>query len=148
MESYYRLYFKFLECPNIKLKKPSWVRYPTPMMVFGCLIFFYFLITGGLIYDVINEPPSLGSMPDEFGRSKPIAFMAGRINGQFIMEGLAASFMFCLGGLGFVILDQSTHPIMPKLNRMMLMFMGIAFIVIPYIACRIFMNIKLPGYMR
>ena len=32
--------------------------------------------------------------------------MPYRVNGQYIMEGLASSFLFTIGGLGFVILDQ------------------------------------------
>ncbi len=43
-----------------------------------------------------------------------------RINGQYIMEGLASSFMFTLGGLGFIVLDQTHKQGMPSLNRMML----------------------------
>ena len=34
--------------------------------------------------------------------------MPYRVNGQYIMEGLASSFMFTLGGLGFIVLDQVT----------------------------------------
>jgi hypothetical protein len=44
-------------------------------------------VTGGLIYDVIVEPPSMGSTTDEHGHSRPVAFMQYRINGQYIMEG-------------------------------------------------------------
>ncbi len=36
------------------------------------------------------------------------------------MEGLASSFMFTLGGLGFIVLDQTHKQGMPSLNRMML----------------------------
>jgi hypothetical protein len=50
----------------------------------------------------------MGSTTDEQGHSRPVAFMQYRINGQYIMEGLASSFMFTLGGLGFIVLDQ-TH---------------------------------------
>ena len=42
----------------------------------------YFLVTGGIIYDVIVEPPSMGSTTDERGHSRPVAFMQYRINGQ------------------------------------------------------------------
>ncbi|CAF1277154.1 unnamed protein product, partial [Didymodactylos carnosus] len=69
-----------------------------------------------IIYDIIVEPPSVGSTTDDYGHHKPMAFMAWRINGQYIMEGLAASFMFPLGGLGFIILDLTNKPSMPKLN--------------------------------
>ena len=62
----------------------------------------------------------MGSTTDEDGHARPVAFMQYRINGQYIMEGLASSFMFILGGTGFIVLDQTHAPSMPKLNRMML----------------------------
>ena len=40
------------------------------------------------------------------------------------MEGLAAAFMFVLGGSGFIVLDQTHTTNMPKLNRMMLQLIG------------------------
>ena len=39
--------------------------------------------------------------------------MPYRVNGQYIMEGLASSFLFTMGGLGFVILDQTNKPTTP-----------------------------------
>ena len=42
-----------------------------------------------------------GSTVDEKGNSRPQAILPYRINGQYIMEGLAASFMFVLGGSSF-----------------------------------------------
>ena len=62
----------------------------------------------------------MGSTTDEQGHSRPVAFMQYRINGQYIMEGLASSFMFTLGGVGFILLDQTHVSGMPKLNRIML----------------------------
>lgn len=32
----------------------------------------------GIIYDVIVEPPSVGSMTDEHGHQRPVAFLAYR----------------------------------------------------------------------
>lgn len=63
------------------------------------------LITRRIIYDVIVEPPSIGSMSDEHGHQRLVAFLAYRVNGQYNMEGLASSFMLTMGGLGFIILD-------------------------------------------
>ena len=40
-----------------------------------------------------------------------------RVNGQYIMEGLASSFLFTIGGLGFILLDKSNAPNIPKLHR-------------------------------
>ena len=66
--------------------------------------------------------------------------MAWRINGQYIMEGLAASFMFTLGGLGFILLDQTNKPNMPRLNRMVMILCSILFIVVAYFTSKIFIR--------
>lgn len=47
METLYRVPFLVLECPNIKLKKPSWVHMPSAMTVYALVVVSYFLITGG-----------------------------------------------------------------------------------------------------
>lgn len=47
METLYSLPFTVLECPNIKLKKPSWLHMPSAMTVYAAVIVSYFLITGG-----------------------------------------------------------------------------------------------------
>ncbi|XP_050729547.1 oligosaccharyltransferase complex subunit OSTC-like [Eriocheir sinensis] len=143
----YSLPFLVLELPRLKLKRPSWVAVPSPMAVFSFILLSYFLVTGGIIYDVIVEPPSVGSTTDEHGHSRPVAFMAYRVNGQYIMEGLASSFMFALGGIGFIVLDQTHSPSTPKLNRILLIIIGFACIIISAIACYAFMKIKLPGYL-
>ena len=111
-----------------------------------------------------------GSETDERGNSRPVAFMKYRVNGQYIMEGLAASFMFTLGGMisifeqpyhcvdckyqvnmisgvGFILLDVVSSPTMPKLNRLMLTGLGFACVLIAFFATRVFMRMKLPGYM-
>merc|ERR1712025_391059 len=148
MESLYAIPFAVLEVPNLKIKKPTWVKKPSEMVVFAGIMLSYFLVTGGIIYDVIVEPPSIGSTTDERGNTKPVAFMPYRVNGQYIMEGLASSFLFTMGGLGFVILDQTNKPLMPKLNRILLICVGGAAVVIAFFTCRVFMKIKLPGYMQ
>ncbi len=70
--------------------------------------------------------------------------MPYRVNGQYIMEGLAASFMFSLGGLGFIVLDKSNSPGLPKLNRFLLLALGFICVLVAFICCRIFMKMKLP----
>ncbi|KAM6360853.1 LOW QUALITY PROTEIN: oligosaccharyltransferase complex subunit OSTC [Alca torda] len=140
METLYRLPFAVLECPNIKLKRPSWVHMPSAMTVYALVVVSYFLITGGIIYDVIVEPPSVGSMTDEHGHQRPVAFLAYS-NGQYIMEGLASSF-FTMGGLG--ILDRSNAPNIPKLNRFLLLFIGFVSVLLSFFMARVFMRMKLP----
>ncbi|EDO26894.1 predicted protein, partial [Nematostella vectensis] len=104
--------------------------------------YFYFIL--GIIYDVIVEPPSVGSTTDEHGHSKPVAFMPYRVNGQYIMEGLASSFLFSMGGVGFIILDKSNSVGMSKLNRFLLLFIGFVCVLVSFFTCRVFMRMKLP----
>jgi len=47
MESIYAVPYHILECPNLKLKRPSWARMPSAMVVFAVVLASYFLVTGG-----------------------------------------------------------------------------------------------------
>merc|ERR1712038_31740 len=140
--------FSVLTVPDLKIKQPTWLHTPSAWTIFAFILTTYFLVTGGIIYDVIVEPPSVGSTTDEHGHTRPVAFMPYRVNGQYIMEGLAAAFMFVLGGSGFIILDQTNATNMPKLNRTMLQFIGFGSLIIAFSCCWIFMKIELPGYMQ
>lgn len=98
-ETLYSLPFAVLEVPNLKIKQPSWLHQPSAMTMFSLVLLSYFLVTGGknffsskklllpitsilifvsfqigIIYDVIVEPPSVGSTTDEHGHSRPVNF--------------------------------------------------------------------------
>uniref|UniRef100_A0A2K6UNM4 Oligosaccharyltransferase complex subunit n=1 Tax=Saimiri boliviensis boliviensis TaxID=39432 RepID=A0A2K6UNM4_SAIBB len=143
----YCILFLVLKCPNLKLKKSPWLHMPSAMTVYALVVVSYFLITGGIIYDVIVEPPSIDSMTGEHGHQRPVAFLAYRVNGQCIMEGLASSFLFTMGGLGFIILDQWNAPNIPKLNEFLLLFIGFLCILLSFFMARVFMRMKLLGYL-
>jgi len=147
MEALYRSLFNVLLCPQVKLKKPSWFRKPSAFFVLCLVIASYYIVTAGVIYDMIVEPPSVGQTIDENGKAKPVAFLAYRVNGQYIMEGLASAFLFTLGGGGFIILDFSNAPNIPKLNRSLLICIGFLAVVVSFVMSRIFMRMKLPGYL-
>lgn len=110
------------------------------------LLHLYFI--SGIIYDVIVEPPSVGATVDEHGHSRPVAFMPYRVNGQYIMEGLASSFLFTIGGLGFIIMDQNHTPGKTNLNRLLLTSMGFIFILVSFFTTWLFMRMKLPSYLQ
>lgn len=74
--------------------------------------------------------------------------MPYRVNGQYIMEGLASSFLFTVGGLGFIIMDQTYAPGKARLNRILLTSMGFLFILVSFFTTWIFMRMKLPGYLQ
>uniref|UniRef100_A0A2K5HZ52 Oligosaccharyltransferase complex subunit n=1 Tax=Colobus angolensis palliatus TaxID=336983 RepID=A0A2K5HZ52_COLAP len=75
METLYRVPFLVLKCPNLNLKKPPWLHIPLAITMYALVKVSYFLITGGIIYDVIVETPSVGSMTDEHGYQRPVAFL-------------------------------------------------------------------------
>uniref|UniRef100_A0A2K5SE13 Oligosaccharyltransferase complex subunit n=1 Tax=Cebus imitator TaxID=2715852 RepID=A0A2K5SE13_CEBIM len=126
METLYGIPFIVLKCCTC----------PLPWL---CMFWWWCLITRGIIYDVIIETPNVGS--------RPVAFLAYRVNGQYVMEGLAFSFLFAMGGLGFIILDQLNAPNIPKPNRFLLLFIGFVCVLLNFFVARVFMRMKLPGYL-
>ncbi|VDD74301.1 unnamed protein product [Mesocestoides corti] len=136
--------FSVLECPRLRIKKPSWVQLPSRMTVFSFVLFTYFLVTGGIIFDIINGPPSVGTETDARGNQRPVAFMQWRINSQYILEGLLCSFMFTLGAIGFIILDKVNESKMTRLARVIMLALGVAFVLTSFISVRAFMKIKMP----
>ncbi|EDW11073.1 hypothetical protein AWZ03_000381 [Drosophila navojoa] len=147
LETLYNLPFHILVPPNVKVRKFS-IPVPSAMTVFSAVLISYFLVTGGIIYDVIVEPPSVGATVDEHGHSRPVAFMPYRVNAQYIMEGLASSFLFTIGGLGFIIMDQTHAPGKTNLNRLLLTAMGFVFILVSFFTTWLFMRMKLPSYLQ
>ena len=75
MEVVLRPLFSLLTPPELKLKRPGWLQQPSSNQMLFLVLVSYFLVTGGIIYDVIVEPPSMGSTTDERGNSRPVAFM-------------------------------------------------------------------------
>lgn len=138
--------FYFLRVPNLKLRTPHLPQI-SAMTVFALVFLSYFLVSAGIIYDIIAEPHSIGSVTDEAtGATKPVVFMKHRVNGQFIIEGLAAGFLFSIGGLGIILLDRSNQKSISDRSRYLLIGLGIACLVIGYNLCILFLHIKIPGY--
>ncbi|TNN17973.1 Oligosaccharyltransferase complex subunit ostc isoform 1 [Schistosoma japonicum] len=67
---------------------------------------------------MIVGPPSMGTEPDARGNQRPVAIMVWRLNSQYILEGLAASFMFVMGSFGFIVMDKVNEARVTKLNHL------------------------------
>ena len=138
--------FQVIRCPQLKLKLPR-VHQPSPMTVFAFTFLSYFLVLSGVIYDIIIEPPSVGST-QEGGSIKPVAFLENRINGQFIIEGLSAGVLFALGGLGFILLDRANQKFTSETNKFILLLSGVVLVILAYNLTIVFLRMKLPGYLN
>ncbi|KAG5604388.1 hypothetical protein H5410_025880 [Solanum commersonii] len=140
--------FSFLRPPKLRLKIPT-VTLPSAMTVFSLILLTYFMVVSGIVYDVIVEPPGIGSTQDRFtGAVKPVVFLPGRVNGQYIIEGLSSGFMFVLGGIGIVLLDLATDKNREKSVKVSFASAGIVFVVIAYVMSMLFIRIKIPAYLR
>ena len=52
MELIYQNFYNVLECPNIRIKKPTWFKQPSSIAVMVFLMITYFLVTGGILKNV------------------------------------------------------------------------------------------------
>lgn len=118
------------------------------MTVFFIIFVAYFFIVSGIVYDIIIEPPSIGSYQDPVTKQiRPAAFQEGRINAQFIIEGLSAGVLYSMGGFGLVLLDWAQDKNMMQRNRYVLIFTGLTLCFLSYNLVVLFMRIKVPHYL-
>jgi hypothetical protein len=140
--------FSFLRPPRTRLRLPSNLALPSPMTVFSLILLTYFAVVSGLVYDVIVEPPGIGSAQDPAtGAVRPVVFLPGRVNGQYIIEGLSSGFMFLLGGIGIILLDLAADRTRPRSLRVSLGGSGAVAVIIAYAMVLLFLRIKIPGYL-
>ncbi|KAJ8617023.1 hypothetical protein MRB53_013209 [Persea americana] len=126
--------FSFLRPPRLRLKIPSFVALPSSLTVLSLALLTYFLVVSGFVYDVIVEPPGIGSTQDPAtGTVRPLVFLPGRVNGQYIIEGLSSGFMFLLGGLGIILMDLALDRNRPRSIRVSYASAGISSTVVAYV---------------
>ncbi|KAK1275705.1 hypothetical protein QJS04_geneDACA004077 [Acorus gramineus] len=142
--------YGLLRPPRTRLKIPSALStLPSPMTVYALVLLTYFAVVSGFVYDVIVEPPGIGSTQDRAtGAVRPVVFLPGRVNGQYIIEGLSSGFMFVLGGLGIVMMDVALDRKHARSVRVSLASFGISAIVLSYVMSMLFIRIKIPAYLR
>jgi len=96
--------FQYLHLPNFKLVTPNLPR-PSPYWFFFLILLTFYVVTSGIIYDLINEPPSMGQRLDARGNRVSEVFVPYRLNAQYIIEGLTSGFVYVLGALALIGLD-------------------------------------------
>ena len=140
--------FLVLRPPKLRLKvpTPSW---PGVWLVFSLIIASYFLVVSGFLYDVISGPPSMGGRQDpRTGAFIPEVFLTGRMNGQYIIEGLSAGSMLVLGGIGIILLDFGCDSSRSQSMRTSFLATGLAFVLVSYSMSMLFLRIKVPYYLH
>eukprot|EP00882_Tetradesmus_deserticola_P003399 GHRQ01003595.1.p2 GENE.GHRQ01003595.1~~GHRQ01003595.1.p2 ORF type:complete len:141 (+),score=44.25 GHRQ01003595.1:231-653(+) len=122
---------------------------PKASTVCALVILSYFLVTAGIAYDIINEPPAIGAVQDEAtGKVKPVTFMPYRMNGQYIIEGISGAMMYTIGGLSLIALDRCQNKRTDFKLRLILASLGAGGLAMAYSAVMAFLRIKMPGYLR
>lgn len=140
--------FSFLRPPRLRLKLPS-ISLPSSNVVFALVLLTYFMVVSGIVYDIIVEPPGIGSSQDPYtGAVRPVVFMSGRVNGQYIIEGLSSGFMFVLGGIGIIMLDLALDRNRDRSVKVSYASAGVSSIVLAYVMSMLFIRIKIPAYLR
>eukprot|EP00281_Chroomonas_sp_CCMP1168_P027549 CAMPEP_0206240892 /NCGR_PEP_ID=MMETSP0047_2-20121206/16195_1 /ASSEMBLY_ACC=CAM_ASM_000192 /TAXON_ID=195065 /ORGANISM="Chroomonas mesostigmatica_cf, Strain CCMP1168" /LENGTH=124 /DNA_ID=CAMNT_0053665733 /DNA_START=12 /DNA_END=386 /DNA_ORIENTATION=+ len=121
------------------------------MTMFAGSMLLYFIVVSGVIYDYLKEVPSLGHTRDPHtGVFRAEVFMSGRINGQYIIEGLAAGFLFMLGAGGFIMLEMShtSQGTSARDNQKSLLTLsGLLSILISFSLLQAFTRLKIPSYL-
>lgn len=140
--------YSFLRPPRLRLKLPT-LTLPSPMTVYALVLLTYFMVVSGIVYDVIVEPPGIGSTQDpRTGSVRPVVFLQGRVNGQYIIEGLSSGFMFVLGGIGIVLMDLALDRNRAKSVKVSYATAGISSVVLAYVMSMLFIRIKIPAYLH
>uniref|UniRef100_S4RFU3 Oligosaccharyltransferase complex subunit n=1 Tax=Petromyzon marinus TaxID=7757 RepID=S4RFU3_PETMA len=136
-----------IEWPRVRIKKPGWLVIPSATTAFIATMIGYFVLVSGVIYDIIHEPPSIGSRIDAHGHQRPIVFKANSLHSQYILEGLAAGMLFCVGGLGLLLMLAAEKPSLSRLHRYLCLSLGGACMLGGFLASRAFIHIKFPSFL-
>ncbi|GAQ80735.1 hypothetical protein KFL_000610130 [Klebsormidium nitens] len=139
--------FLFLRPPKLRLRVPK-VSLPSAMTVFALVLISYFFVISGLVFDVIQEPPGMGVIQDpRTGAQRPVVFMEGRVNSQYIIEGLSAGFMIVLGGVSLLALDAAADKSKGRNTRLGFLGAGAFGFWFSYQMAILFLRFKVPGYL-
>ena len=95
LQPIFQFVYQYLEPPYIKINVKESVGSISKWTIFTFMFisyfFFmsgkYFVLNIGIVYDMINEPPAIGSeRDDKTGKLKPVAIMMYRLNGQYMVN--------------------------------------------------------------
>ena len=112
---------------RVKLAIPTSI--PIQVIIAVVFIGLFFIYIGGF-YDLAQEPIAFGSTSG----GDPVVIYPNNLNAQFLVEGLAAGFLMFIGAMGFFLIHYSTQYAYSPRNSIVLLILGIAIVVISWIA--------------
>eukprot|EP00792_Barthelona_sp_PAP020_P004463 TRINITY_DN2144_c0_g3_i1.p1 TRINITY_DN2144_c0_g3~~TRINITY_DN2144_c0_g3_i1.p1 ORF type:complete len:142 (+),score=28.70 TRINITY_DN2144_c0_g3_i1:35-460(+) len=89
--------------PDFSTFKIPKIPKPSKQLIIGFVFLTYFIVVAGVIYDIVVAPPAVGTEYNEKTRSyQPVTVVKWRLNGQYIIEGMTASFFISIVGLSIL----------------------------------------------
>jgi len=132
----------FLKRPRLELRKPKFEipKLTQNRMTVLVLIAVWFLLSGG-IYILIQRPAALA-----FTSAGSPIFLYPQFDRMFLLEGIVAGLLFIVGGIGFILIYQSTkYAYDPKFANILL-YSGIALVLVAYFGVNFMLESKLNPY--
>jgi len=111
---------------HVRLSAPTAI--PIQLILAVIFIGLFFIYIGGF-YDLAQEPPAFGQNAD----GSPMVIIK-ELNHQFLVEGMAAGFLMFIGAGGFFLIHYSTQYAYSQRNATILLIMGIAIVVLAWVA--------------
>ncbi len=141
--------FRYVEAPPVHLEFGALPRL-RPGTIFVLFLASYMMLTGGITYDIIVGPPSVGQRIDpRTGLVVPVAVAQGQLTSQYVVEGMFASILHGLAVIGLVILDHTHNSRHLKgYERNFAYVAGISLTSVAMILQRVLMSMKMPNYMH
>lgn len=78
---------------------------------------------------------------------RSVAVMPGTLNRQYIIEGMTAGAMYCLGGIGLMLLYNAAKVKRKTMEKILMMIFGGVFFAVAYNVCTMLIRLKMPGYL-
>ncbi|KAK4536678.1 hypothetical protein CDCA_CDCA09G2703 [Cyanidium caldarium] len=137
------------QVPRLQLATPRLPRV-RPFSAFLLCLFTYVLVTGGVMYDVIVGPPSMGQRVDaRTGLMRPQTVLVGQLNAQYLIEGLFASFLYAVEVLALILLHYAHNSTrLDDPERQLAYGASLAAVLLSLTLQRALISVKVPNYLR
>merc|ERR1711937_233660 len=122
-------------------------RLPSKNLSFFIFLVCYFFCVSGIFYDLVNQPKSMGEKVNrKTGVKEQLVFVKGRLNGQYIFEGLAAGTVIMIGSLSAIFLHRNFGGNFKERQTVILVTLSALGVLISACLLQTFLSLKLKQY--